>query len=132
MISLHRLTPGLALCGLLAACAGEPAAPPAPPPKPQLTPDQVDGIFRGTSTRFQADTRACPSPGLVVLRVVDGQFQYRWNGRISVDGSITPEGDVQGGLGEITLSGKLVEGRIEGPVSNATCAYHFRAVKRER
>ena len=52
------------------------AAPPAPPPKP---PESIDGEYRGTSTRFQADSRACPHPGLVRFDVSDNAFQYRWD-----------------------------------------------------
>ena len=120
-----------AVCALVAGCA-QPAAPPplAPPPAPKLVPDQIDGVYRGTSTRFRADSRACPSPGLVVLRVVGGQFQYRWNGRTSVDANVAEDGLVQGTLGEIVIEGKLTGHRIEGDISNASCAYHFRTVKR--
>ena len=42
---------------LEAACASQPASPPAPP-KPAV---EVDGYYRGTATRFQADSRACPA-----------------------------------------------------------------------
>jgi hypothetical protein len=121
-----------AICALVAGCA-QPAPPPptpAPPPAPKLAPDQIDGVYRGTSTRFRADSRACPSPGLVVLRVVNGQFQYRWNGRTSVDASVGQDGLVQGSLGDIVIEGKLADRRIEGDISTASCAYHFRTVKR--
>jgi hypothetical protein len=131
---IHFVRPALigAVCALVAACA-QPAPPlpaPAPPPAPKLVPDQIDGVYRGTSTRFRADSRACPSPGLVVLRVVNGQFQYRWNGRTSVDASVGPDGMLQGSLGDIVIEGKLANHRIEGDISTANCAYHFRAVKR--
>ena len=121
-----------AICALIGGCAqpAPPPAAPAPPPAPKLTPDQIDGVYRGTSTRFRADSRACPSPGLVVLRVVGGQFQYRWNGRTTVDASIAADGLVQGTLGEIVIEGKLTGHRLEGDISNASCAYHFRATKR--
>jgi hypothetical protein len=131
MKSCRRIVSGLALAGL-AACA-QPAPPPASQvAPPRLSADQIDGIYRGTSTRYQADSRACPSPGLVVLRVVNGVFLYRWNGRTQVDATVAPSGDVQGALGTISLSGKLNDGRIEGDIANETCAYHFRAVKRTR
>ncbi len=133
MIRFVRPAVRLAICALVAGCA-QPAPPPAsaPPPAPKLVPDQIDGVYRGTSTRFRANSRACPSPGLVVLRVVGGQFQYRWNGRTPVDASIVADGLVQGTLGEIVIEGKLTDHRIEGDISNASCAYHFRAVKRAR
>ena len=120
----------LAAVGLLAACAGSASrpAPAAPPPGVASTP--VDGIYRGTSTRYRADSRACPSPGLVLLRVVGGQFQYRWNGRTEIDAIIAPDGVVSGAFDTIVLGGRLAGGRIEGDVSNESCAYHFRAVQR--
>ena len=129
----------LALC--VTACAAPPPAPPPPPPKPAVTPDVVDGLYRGTSTRYRADSRACPSPGLVTLRVVGGQFTYRWNYRTQVPATILPDGSVQGGLGEITLTGTVLPPqpstggrraepqRIEGDVSNGTCGIHYTVSK---
>ena len=128
MLKLRRVW-APALCGLAAACAAPPA--PAGPPAPQAMADMVDGVYRGTSTRFQADSRACPSPGLVVLRVVDRAFQYRY-GRTEIDSTIAPDGTVQGAFGATSLSGKLDGGSIEGDVSSESCGYHFRAVKRAR
>ena len=131
MNALVRPALALAVCALAAGCA-QPAPPPPPaaPPAPKLAPDQIDGVYRGTSTRFRADSRACPSPGLVVLRVVNAEFQYRWNGRTPVDSSISPDGTVQGAAGEISLSGKLADRHIEGDILNGSCGYHFRVVKR--
>ncbi|MBO0710723.1 MAG: hypothetical protein J2P47_05525 [Acetobacteraceae bacterium] len=109
----------MALLTALAACAGEP-----------LAADPVDGIYHGTSRRYRADSRACPSPGLIVLRVVNGSFQYRWGDRTVIDATIAPGGAIAGARGAINLSGRLAQGRIEGDVSNEPCAYHFRAVRR--
>jgi hypothetical protein len=131
---------GLALAVCLGACAAPP--PPAPPPKPPVTADVVDGLYRGTSTRYQADSRACPSPGLVTLRVTGAQFSYRWNGRIQVPASVLPDGSVQGSFDDITLTGHVTppetgpDGkaakpqRIEGDVSNPSCALHYTATRR--
>ena len=133
----HRGHAGAVACWLaglvvLAGCARQPVPQPTPPaPKPASS-ARVDGIYRGTSTRYQADARACPSPGLVVLRVVDGTFQYRWNGRTEIDATIAPDGAVQGTFGDISLNGRFAQDRIEGDVQNISCAYHFRATKRAR
>jgi hypothetical protein len=128
-----------ALC--LGACAAPPPAPPAPPPKPPVTAEVVDGLYRGTSTRYQADSRACPSPGLVTLRVKEAQFTYRWNARIQVPASVLPDGSVQGQFGDITLTGQVIPSetgptgkptpqRIVGDVSSPSCALHYTAGRR--
>ena len=65
---------------VLFACA-HPPPPPAPPPAPA----KIDGVYRGTSTRYQADSRACPHPGLVTLYVQNNQFSYRWDYATWVD-----------------------------------------------
>src|SRR6478735_12628728 len=92
------------LCAVLAACAATPPAPaPTPPPKPAAT---VDGEYRGTSTRFQAGSRACPHPGLVTLQVVGNAFQYKWDRDTFVDATIAPDGSVTGGAESITLAGR--------------------------
>ena len=49
-----------------------------------------------TSTRFLAQSRTCPHPGVVTLYVQDGKFYYRWDYATWVDGSIDPDGAVHG------------------------------------
>jgi hypothetical protein len=128
---------------LLALCAAGCAAPaPPPPPKPVVTPDMVDGLYRGTSTRYQADSRACPSPGLVTLHVTGGQFTYRWSGKIQISASVLADGSVQGQSEDVSLNGQFTPGqaaqdgkpaipqRIEGDVLNTTCAIHYTVTRR--
>ena len=111
----------------LGACAAQPPAPPAPPPKP---PENVDGEYRGTSTRFQADSRACPHPGLVRIEVIGNAFQYRWDRDTFVDATIAPDGAITGGAERITLVGRQGGGKIEGDVTNGNCGLHFTLTKR--
>src|SRR6516225_3655536 len=92
-----------AFCVAVGACAAKPAAPPVPPPKP---PENVDGAYRGTSTRFQADSRACPHPGLVWIVVNEHAFQFRWDRNTLVDATIAPDGAITGGAERITLVGR--------------------------
>src|SRR5215472_15919382 len=116
-----------ALCGIAAACkAPPPPPPPAPPPKPLET---IDGEYRGTSTRFEAQSRACPHPGLVRLQVIDSRFQFRWDANTWVDASIAADGTVTGSAESITLVGRQAGVRIEGDVTNGTCGLHFTVTK---
>ena len=112
------------LVAALAACATPPppAAPPAPPPKP---PETLDGEYRGTSTRFQADSRACPHPGLVRRDVMNNAFQFRWDRDTYVDATIASDGTVSGGAERITLTGRRNGRRIEGDITNGNCGLHF-------
>jgi hypothetical protein len=126
---------GIPLVLLAAGCA---APTPPPPPKTVVTQDMVDGLYRGTSTRYQADSRACPSPGLVTLHVLGGQFSYRWNGRIQVPASIQSDGTVQGQSADIVLTGQVIlpppgsaaPVRIEGDLTNGICGIHYTVGKR--
>jgi hypothetical protein len=112
-----------ALCVALSACAASPPPPPpAPPPKP---PETIDGDYRGTSTRFQAQTRTCPHPGLVRLEVNDSKFQFRWDATTWVDAAIAPDGAVTGSAERITLVGKQAGSKIDGDVTNGDCGLHF-------
>jgi len=112
------------MCALLFACAPPPApAPkPAPPPAPA---DPIDGVYRGTSTRFQADSRACPHPGLVTLYVQDARFYYRWDYATWIDASIAADGSVHGQGDRITLLGKRDGRHMEGDITNGLCGLHF-------
>ena len=113
-----------ALCAALPACATPPQPPPAPAP-PAKPAETIDGEYRGTSTRFQAENRACPHPGLVRLEVIGGRFQFRWDPRTWVDAAIAPDGAVTGNAERITLVGKQAGTRIEGDVTNGDCGLHF-------
>ena len=120
-----------ALCAALSACA---AAPPRPAPAPVAArdpPAPLDGVYWGTSTRFQADSRRCPHPGLVKLDVLNGQFQYRWDYRTQVDSSIGPDNAVLGQAEGITLVGRRNGSRIEGDVTNGHCGLHFTVTRRK-
>jgi hypothetical protein len=116
-----------------AGCARKPPPPPpapAPAPAPVAAFSAADGTYRGTSTRFQAESRSCPSPGLVTMRVLDGVFSYRWSRDISVLARVAPDYSIRGDTGDITLAGRVSGDRIEGDVSSSSCAYHFTATKR--
>jgi hypothetical protein len=115
------------LCAVLAACTAKPPPPaPAPPPMP---PQTVDGEYRGTSTRFQAGSRACPHPGLVAIEVSANAFQFRWDPRTWVDATIAADGTITGGAESITLVGRQTGSKIEGDVTNGTCGLHFTVTK---
>jgi hypothetical protein len=114
-----------ALCAALAACA----APAPPPPKPAAPSEPVDGTYRGTSTRFQADSRTCPHPGLVLIVVQNSQFQFHWSYGVYIDASIAPDGTIQGSAPEFTLVGKRDGKRMDGDVTNGGCGLHFTVTK---
>jgi len=120
----------LAACGSVAACAGKPPEPDASSVA-AATALRVptDGTYRGTSTRFQADRRDCPHPGLVTLYVQDHQFEYRWTPQLYVDAVIDPDGTVHGGGLDVTLNGRRDGATINGDVTNGPCGLHFTARK---
>jgi len=122
-----------ASCAALAACATAPPAP-APAPAPVAAADPpapLDGVYWGTSTRFQADSRRCPHPGLVKLDVLNGQFQYRWDYRTMVDSSVGPDDVVRGQAEGITLVGRRNGSRITGDVTNGNCGLHCTVTRRK-
>ena len=119
-----------ALCVALVACT--PPAPPPPPKPPEPPPEPVDGTYRGTSTRFQADSRACPHPGLVMLVVQNNQFQFHWSYAVYIDATVAPDGSIQGTAPNFTLVGKRDGKRMEGDVTNGNCGLHFTVVKTDR
>jgi len=124
---------GSAVC-LLAALAGCAAPPPAPPPVvPAAAADTgVDGLYKGTSTRYEADRRDCPHPGLVQIYVQNRQFTYRWAWGVDVPGTIQADGTISGGSGDIQLQGKLDGKQMTGDLSNGACALHFTVERRFR
>lgn len=115
---------------LLSACLTSCSAPPTPSPQTQAqtAPTQasgIDGVYRGSSTRFQADSRNCPHPGLLDLAVQAGRFEYRWSPLVYVDSMIGPDGSVQGTGADVTLSGHLDGDTLSGDVTNGSCGLHF-------
>jgi len=114
---------------ILAACS---APPPPPPPPVQPVQGVVDGFYRGTSTRFQANSRNCPRPGLVSVQVWDKRFQYRWSYGVEIDAVIEADGTIQGAGPGISLLGRYSDKRITGDVTNGDCGLHFTLTLRDR
>ena len=122
---LGLLTIGLAAC--------EEPAPPKPvvaAPAPRGVSGDFEVLYRGASTRYQADDRNCPSPGLVVIRPDQGTFTYRLGGRVRIETTIIGDGTLMGESDGYTLTGIATQEKIEGHVKNGRCAYHFRAFRK--
>ncbi len=113
----------LAALATVAGCGSPP--PPKPPPAPPPASAKIDGIYRGTSTRFQADSQSCPHPGVVTLYVQDRKFFYHWDYRTWVDSAVDPDGTVHGQADRITLVGRKNGKTLEGDVTNGVCGLHF-------
>ena len=113
-----RFAASAAVLTWLAGCAA------APPPAP-VVPVNVDGVYYGTSTRYRAEDRACPHPGLVTLAVAYHHFQFRWVYGTMVDATIGPDGVIHGNDDAIRLTGRVIGGKLEGDVSTPECGLHF-------
>ncbi len=112
----------LALCAALAACAAPPQA--ASVARAAAPPDR-DGAYYGTSTRFRADARNCPHPGIITLYVAQGAFYYRWTYGTDIEASIAPDGTISGSGPGIVLTGTIQGRRMDGNVVSAACGLHF-------
>jgi hypothetical protein len=136
---------------LLAGCAAQqgpqealtapvPSAAPAEPVPAAFAPASpsssqeagLDGLYRGTSTRYLARRRDCPHPGLVELYVQGGQFTYRWDRDTQVLASIAPDGTVTGQEGSVQLTGRVDGPQMTGDLTNGSCALHFTVERRFR
>ena len=118
-----RIALPIAASLVLAACGSSPSVP------TPTTHDETSGFWRGTSTRFQVESRSCPHPGLVTIQVWDDKFQYRWDNKTWVDAAILADGTVQGQAPGISMIGKMAGKRMEGDVTNGDCGLHFTVVK---
>jgi hypothetical protein len=117
----------LVAVALLPMACGAPTSPAAPP----RSTEESSGLWRGTSTRFQALVRNCPHPGLVTLQIWDDKFQYRWDAGTYIDATIQKDGSITGQGPGITLVGTYVPRRIEGDITNGNCGLHFTVVKKD-
>lgn len=115
----------------LAACASPPRQPAIQAPADPPVPEANNGIYRGTSTRFQSDARSCPRPGLVTLYVQNREFDYRWDRKTYVSSAISPDGRITGQAEGITLAGRQHGKKLEGDVTNGICGLHFTVQKQE-
>jgi hypothetical protein len=129
---------GVALAGaLLAGCstpevatAPDPTTAPSAAVSPAAASIGLDGLYHGTSTRYEADRKDCPHPGLVTLFVQNGQFTYRWDRLTDVPAAIGADGSVSGQEGSISLSGHLVGDQLQGDLTNGACSLHFTTRRR--
>lgn len=123
----------LSLSATLGGCV-TPPHPATPSPQaavaaPVSAPVTADGMYRGTSTRFLAQRRDCPHPGLITLYVQDRQFEYRWNQQLYVTAAIDPDGTVRGQGADVTLAGHREGHTIDGDITSGGCGLHFTARK---
>ena len=114
------------LCLLpLAACGHRAVAPAATSAVPPTDVSSPDGGWRGSSTRFQADGRGCPGPGLINTVVLDRQFQRRWGARANIAAVIAADGTVSGQAGDVTLIGKFTGSAITADATSPNCGLHY-------
>ena len=126
------LIPALVVSVCLTSCgAPSTTAPQTQAQAPSGQVASIDGLYLGSTTRFQADRRDCPHPGLLDIEVQAGRFEYRWRPLVYVDATIAPDGSVQGGGGDVTLTGRLDGDTLSGDVTNGSCGLHFTATRRE-
>jgi hypothetical protein len=113
----------------LTACS----APPPTPSRPTSarTVSVIDGLYRGTSTRFQANSRNCPRPGLVSIQLWDRKFEYRWDRNTYIEVVVLPDGSLHGEVYGVSLTGRLDGDKITGDVTNGDCGLHFTLRKRD-
>lgn len=125
-----------ALAGALLAGCAAPEAATAPAPAPAIAAQAAmasageDGLYHGTSTRYEADRKDCPHPGLVTLFVQNGQFTYHWDRLTDVPAAIGADGSVSGQAGPISLTGHLAGDQLQGDLSNGACSLHFTTRRR--
>lgn len=129
------VVPALAGATLAGCAAPPPPAAPAPVPvaavaQPAMASTGMDGLYNGTSTRYEADRRDCPHPGLVTLYVQSGQFTYRWDRDTDVPAAIGADGSVSGQEGPISLTGHLAGDTLQGDLTNGACSLHFTTRRR--
>lgn len=119
------------LCTAVTGCTAPPAARQTASTATTNAPaaPDADGLYRGTSTRFRADRRDCPHPGLITLYVQDHQFEYRWTPQLYVAAVIDPDGTVHGQAPDVTLAGHRDGATLDGDVTNGACGLHFTAHK---
>ncbi len=117
----------MALASLLTlAGCGHHAAPPAATNSAAQAPaGNPDGAWRGSSTRFQADGRGCPGPGLIYAQVLDRQFQLRWGNKANIPATIAPDGSVSGQSGDVTLTGRFSGTAITADATSPSCGLHY-------
>ncbi len=114
----------------LGACSDPAPQAAAPPAGPKGVSGDFEVVYRGTSTRFQADARSCPSPGLVTIRPENGVFTYRLGGRVLIETTIIGDGTLAGNAGDFSITGTATAQKIEGDIRSSQCGYHFRALRK--
>ena len=115
----------------LVGCGQRPPAPTvAPAPPPPVAARSLDGAYQGTATRYRADRRTCPPPGLVYLAVNQNAFDYSLGRRGSVPVTIGPGGTFRGSDGDFEITGTADGTRLRGHADSAACGYEFVAVRK--
>lgn len=115
----------LAGLGLLAACTRAPLpsveAPAGPPPG-------IDGRYRGTARLIRGD-RACPRSGPRVYELSSGTVTLSYSAggrrRVPLSAQVQGDGRVQASDGEGTLDGQLDGGLLELTIASRQCEHRW-------
>jgi hypothetical protein len=85
----------------------------------------VDGDYRGTTTRVQALTRACPHPSPQLnLHVQAGVTYYLWNNAY-IPVSVLSNGTLSGTAPGVQLTGTHDGSVMQGDITDGQCTMHF-------
>ena len=83
------------------------------------------GEWRGSTTRFQSDSRSCPRPSLLTVVVWDDRFEFRWDVNTRLNVAIEADGNVHAEAAGVSLTGKRDGNRMVGDATNGSCGLHF-------
>ena len=115
----------LAALGLLAACNRAPLPGPDVSARP---PPGIDGRYRGTARLVRGD-RACPRSGPRVYELNNGTVTLSYSAggrrRVPLSAPVQGDGHLQATDGEGTLEGQLNGGLLEITIASRQCEHRW-------
>jgi hypothetical protein len=124
---------GLIQGAVLAACSNPPPPTPVAGARPlQAVP--IDGTYGGVMQLTRGDAMNCGDENPITLQVRDNAFTYRlsqpqadWKPVIVFAATIGPDGSFNARSGSSSMSGRVVNGSMQGLIIGDICGFSFNA-----
>ena len=100
---------------------------------PAVTPEQIDGQYRGIARLIRAAVRGCPRSGPRSITVQGGALSVNYRGpavSYALAATVAPDGSIQGSDGRGSVQGQITGRHMDLTVTSDACDLRYALERR--